>query len=70
MHDLVNIGSVNNPIWVVPTGWKKTGLYYPPAVLSLPGDISRYYYSTSKGQITTTDQEDEKKGLVSWKEIE
>ena len=70
MADLVNIGSANNPIWVVPTGLKKTGIYYPPAVLSLPGGISRYYYSTSSGNISTTDQEDEEKGLFSWKEIE
>ncbi len=70
MQDMINIGSANKPMWVPPTGWKKTGIYYPPAVLSLPGGISRYYYSTSSGNITTTDQEDEKKGLFSWKEIE
>ncbi|MDY6790175.1 MAG: PilC/PilY family type IV pilus protein [Thermodesulfobacteriota bacterium] len=70
MQDMINIGSANNPIWVPPTGWKKTGIYYPPAVLSLPGGIARYYYSTSSGNITTTDQTDEEKGLFSWREIE
>jgi len=69
-NDMINIGSANKPIWVVPTGWKKTGIYYPPAVVSLPGGMSRYYYSTSSGVIMTTDQEDEKKGLFSWQEIE
>ncbi len=70
MQDMINIGSVNNPIWVAPTGWRKTGIYYPPAVLSLPGGITRQYYSTSEGNIDTAITEDETKGLFSWKEIE
>jgi len=67
---MINIGSANNPIWVAPTGLSKTGIYYPPAVLSLPGGITRHYYSTSEGNIDTAITEDETKGLFSWREIE
>ena len=70
MQDMINIGSVNNPIWVAPTGWSKTGIYYPPAALSLPGGVTKQYFSTSEGNVDTAITEDEKKGLFSWREIE
>ena len=68
--DLINIGSLNNPVWVVPSGWSKTGIYYPPAVLSLPSGLERSYYSTSAGVIDTSTHKGENLGVTTWREIE
>jgi Tfp pilus tip-associated adhesin PilY1 len=70
MKDMINIGSPANPIWVVPSGIQKTGIYYTPAVLSLPGGLAKSYYSTSTGSVISTIHKDETKGLFSWREIE
>jgi type IV pilus assembly protein PilY1 len=70
MNDMINIGSPAKPIWVVPSGIQKTGIYYTPAVLSLPGDIARSFYSTSTGNIESGVHRDETTGLFSWREIE
>ena len=68
--DMVNIGSDANPIWVVPSGVKKTGITYSPAVISLGGGLAQSYFSNSAGSIQTETHADETKGIFLWKEIE
>jgi type IV pilus assembly protein PilY1 len=70
MNDMINIGSPANPIWVVPTGMQKTGIFYTPAILSLPGGTAKSFYSTSTGNIASAIHSDENRGLFSWREIE
>jgi hypothetical protein len=67
---MINIGSPAHPIWVVPSGVMKAGMYYPPAVLSLGGGLAKSYYSTSSGTMDTAIHADERRGLFSWIELE
>jgi type IV pilus assembly protein PilY1 len=68
--DLINIGSLANPIWVAPTGWFKSGMYYPPAILSLGGGQSMLYFGTSDATVDPTRTVSEPLGLTDWREIE
>jgi type IV pilus assembly protein PilY1 len=68
--DLINIGSLEKPIWVAPTGWLKSGMYYPPAILGLDEELARSYYSTSDGTVETTLNRNQTTGLADWREIE
>jgi Tfp pilus tip-associated adhesin PilY1 len=68
--DLINIGSLEKPIWVAPAGWLKTGMYYPPAILGLNKELARSYYSTSDGNVDTTVNRNQPLGLVDWRELE
>ena len=69
-RDLINIGSSEKPIWVAPAGWLKSGMYYPPAILGLDKELARSYYSTSDGNVDTTINRNQPRGLVDWREIE
>jgi len=68
--DLINIGSLANPIWVAPTGWFKSGMYYPPAILSLGDGQSMLYFGTSDATVDPTRTVSEPLGLTNWREIE
>ncbi len=68
--DLINIGSLANPIWAAPTGWFKSGMYYPPAILSLGEGESMLYFGTSDATVDPTRTVGEPLGLTNWREIE
>ena len=66
--DLINIGTPKNPIWVAPTGLKKSGLWYSPAVLGIEGtDTDRLYFSTSDANVETEQTAGEKLGFLYWR---
>ena len=66
--DLINIGTPSNPIWVAPTGLKKSGLWYSPAVLGIEGtDTDRLYFSTSDANVETEQTAGEKLGFLYWR---
>jgi hypothetical protein len=66
--DLINIGTPTNPIWVAPTGLKKAGLWYSPAVLGIEGtDTDRLYFSTSDANVETEQVAGEKLGFLYWR---
>lgn len=67
-EDLINIGTPTNPIWVAPTGLKKSGLWYSPAVLGIEGtDTDRLYFSTSDANVETEQTAGEKLGFLYWR---
>ncbi len=68
--DLINIGSAENPIWASPTGWYKSGMYYPPAILSLEDGTSMLYFGTSDATVDPTRAAGQPLGLTNWREIE
>jgi hypothetical protein len=66
--DLVNIGTAANPIWVAPTGLRRSGLLYSPAILGVPGtgrDV--LHFSTSGGKLETEIAAGEKLGFMYWR---
>jgi len=66
--DLINIGTPENPIWVAPTGLKKSGLWYSPAVLGIEGTATdRLYFSTSDANVETEQTAGEKLGFLYWR---
>jgi type IV pilus assembly protein PilY1 len=70
-HDLVNIGTANNPHYVAPTGLRRNAMWYTPAVLAVANsETDVMYFSTSEGNIEIMDVGAEKVGLFFWREIE
>lgn len=70
-HDLVNIGTPDNPRWVAPTGLKKDAMWYTPAVLAIQdSDTDVMYFSTSQGNVQLQRVEAEKVGMFYWREIQ
>jgi Tfp pilus tip-associated adhesin PilY1 len=66
--DLINIGTADSPIWAPPTGLKKSGIWYTPAVLSIPGSgMDVLYFSTSGGTVETEFTTGEKLGFHYWR---
>jgi type IV pilus assembly protein PilY1 len=68
--DLINIGTVEDPIWVAPSGLLKDGRLQPPAILSLgneAGDEMKYY-SSSSGEIEGEIGPQVTLGIGHWKE--
>jgi Tfp pilus tip-associated adhesin PilY1 len=66
--DLINIGTADNPIWAPPTGLKRSGIWYTPAVLSIPGSgMDVLYFSTSGGNVETEFTVGEKLGFHYWR---
>jgi type IV pilus assembly protein PilY1 len=70
-NDAINIGSVAKPIWIAPSGIRKLGMYYTPAILSVKdSDTAIGYFSRSDGSIDPVPMLDEVIGMFSWREIE
>ncbi len=66
--DYINIGTADNPVWAPPTGLKQSGIYYTPAVLSIPGTgTDVLYFSTSGGSVETEFSTGEKLGFQYWR---
>jgi len=68
--DLINIGTVEDPIWVAPSGLLKDGRLQPPAILSLgneAGDEMKYY-SSSSGEIEGEIGPQVTLGIGHWRE--
>nr|MDJ0876507.1 hypothetical protein [Desulfobacterales bacterium] len=66
--DLINIGTAQNPVWAPPSGLKKSGIWYTPAVLSIPGSgTDVLYFSTSGGSVETEFTTGEKLGFFYWR---
>jgi hypothetical protein len=69
--DKLNIGSPAKPVWVAPSGIKKLGMYYTPAILSIKDSATAMgYFSRSDGSIDAMSMLDEVIGMFSWREIE
>jgi type IV pilus assembly protein PilY1 len=69
-NDLVNIGTVDDPIYVAPTGLKSEGRLYPPAILRIDEDKEKKYFSSSRGKIVEMTEKAAKLGLSYWIEYE
>jgi Tfp pilus tip-associated adhesin PilY1 len=70
-NDLINIGTVSDPIYVAPTGLQGEGRLHPPAILRIPGtDRERKYFSSSRGKIVTVDEKAVTLGITYWQEFE
>ena len=66
--DLINIGTAANPIWVAPTGLRRGGLLYSPAILTIPGtNKDVLHFSTSDGNLETEIAIAEKLGFLYWR---
>jgi type IV pilus assembly protein PilY1 len=69
--DMINIGTALNPIWVVPSGMKKSGQLQPPAILIDPeGDVEIKYFSSSSGTIEMVYEKPPLLGISHWREFE
>jgi type IV pilus assembly protein PilY1 len=69
-HDLVNIGTEENPIWAAPTGLQYQGRLLPPAILQIGNGTEMKYSSDSQGQIQTILEKAARLGISYWKEYE
>jgi Tfp pilus tip-associated adhesin PilY1 len=66
--DLINIGTAANPIWVAPSGLRRGGLLYSPAILTIPGtNKDVLHFSTSSGNLETEIAIAEKLGFLYWR---
>jgi hypothetical protein len=66
--DFINIGTAANPIWVAPTGLRRSGLLYSPAILTIPGsDTDVLHFSTSGGNLESEIAVTEKLGFLYWR---
>jgi hypothetical protein len=69
-HDLINIGTDANPVWVAPSGLRKGGMWYTPAIISLldkSGDLA--FSATSEGNIEKLKLKADPVGMYYWREI-
>ena len=66
-NDLINIGPVDDPIWVPPTGKKFDGRLQPPAIIMLNSQVEILYMSSSRGRIETLREKSAKLGLTFWR---
>jgi Tfp pilus tip-associated adhesin PilY1 len=70
-YDLVNIGTVDAPIWVAPTGLRYEGRLQPPAILRVPDqERERKYMSSSRGNIVMVDEKAVTVGVTYWMEFD
>ncbi len=66
--DFINIGTAANPIWVAPTGLRRSGLLYSPAILTIPGSgTDVLHFSTSGGKLESEIAVTEKLGFLYWR---
>ncbi len=68
--DMINIGSAENPLYVVPTGLHRQGMVYGADHISVgKSGTAVQNRSTSDASIVATRSRDERRGLVFWREI-
>jgi type IV pilus assembly protein PilY1 len=65
--DLVNIGTSQNPIMVVPSGIKYAGKVQPPTYLIMPNGTELLYMSSSRNTIETQRERAAKLGVTYWR---
>ena len=65
--DLVNIGTPQNPIMVVPSGIRYDGKVQPPAYLIMPNGTENLYMSSTKAKIETQRERSAKLGMTYWR---
>ncbi|HSO60960.1 MAG TPA: PilC/PilY family type IV pilus protein [Desulfobacterales bacterium] len=66
-QDLVNIGTAQNPIMVVPSGIKYAGKVQPPTYLIMPDGTELLYMSSSRNTIETQRERAAKLGMTYWR---
>jgi type IV pilus assembly protein PilY1 len=65
----VNIGTVDDPILVPPTGKAYVGILHEPKIIRIPGTgLERFYMSASTGVVETEDLPAERRGTLYWQE--
>ena len=66
---MINIGTVEDPIYVAPSGLLKDGRLQPPAILSLNNEEGEEmkYYSSSSGEIETEEGPEVTQGIGHWR---
>jgi len=70
-NDMINIGTDENPIWVVPTGIQMPGQIQPPAILIDPDTgLEIKYLSSSSGTIEKVKEKAAMVGITHWREFE
>jgi type IV pilus assembly protein PilY1 len=70
-NDRINIGTEEDPIWVVPTGISQPGHLQPPAILIDPDtEVEIKYFSSSSGSIVMVKEKAAKLGVCYWREFE
>ena len=65
--DLVNIGTPENPIMVVPSGINYEGRIQPPAYMIMPNGTENLYMSSSRSKIETLRERSAKLGVTYWR---
>jgi type IV pilus assembly protein PilY1 len=66
--DLINIGTAANPVMVPPSGLRRDGLLYSPAILTIPGTgTDVLHFSTSGGNLESEIAVTEKLGFLYWR---
>jgi type IV pilus assembly protein PilY1 len=69
-YDLINIGTVSDPDWVVPTGKSFIGILHPPVILRMPDDkTEQKIFSSSSGVTESLFETAERRGLSYWREV-
>jgi type IV pilus assembly protein PilY1 len=66
-NDLVNIGTPQNPIMVVPSGINYSGKVQPPTYLIMPNGTELLYMSSSTVKIETQRERAAKLGMTYWR---
>jgi type IV pilus assembly protein PilY1 len=66
-QDLINIGTVDDPIWVSPASKKFDGRLQPPAIIILNSQVEVLYMSSSRGRIETLRERSARLGLTFWR---
>jgi type IV pilus assembly protein PilY1 len=67
--DLINIGTVEDPIMVAPSGVQEEGRLQPPAILGM-GDTEMKYFSSSSGTIAVVMEKAVSLGITYWREYQ
>ncbi|MCP3177383.1 PQQ-binding-like beta-propeller repeat protein [Desulfuromonas sp. KJ2020] len=66
--NLINIGTVDDPVYVAPTGKSFTGMLHMPKIIRLGNGVERLYMSSSTGVIEEEDVDAERIGMSYWLE--
>ena len=66
--NLINIGTVDDPVYVAPTGKSVTGMLHMPKIIRLGNGVERLYMSSSTGVIEEEDVDAERIGMSYWLE--
>ena len=69
-QDLVNIGTVDDPIWVAPTGIQYPTMVHEPVIVQLDKGVDIKYSSDATGGIQVTREKGERTGIYNWREMD